>query len=97
MEPVVNELQRDFGDIVLDLDQADAAAGRELLEAILDSEPNRLGETFRETLYRHTGGHPLFTLELLRGMRERGDLVQDASAGAGGARSRTSPPPTCAP
>jgi len=29
-------------------------------------EPNRLDTTFRQTLYRHTAGHPLFTLELLR-------------------------------
>ena len=27
-------------------------------------------------LYRQTQGHPLFTIELLRGMQERGDLVQ---------------------
>ena len=28
-------------------------------------------------LYRQTRGHPLFTVELLRGLQERGDLVQD--------------------
>ncbi len=47
------------------------------MEAFLDSEPNRLGLPFREMLYRQTRGHPLFTIELLRGMQERGDLVQD--------------------
>ncbi|MEJ2556526.1 MAG: hypothetical protein P8186_09910, partial [Anaerolineae bacterium] len=46
--------------------------------AYLDAEPNLLGETFRQTLYAQTGGHPLFTVELLRGMQERGDLVRDA-------------------
>jgi tetratricopeptide (TPR) repeat protein len=30
-------------------------------------------------LYRQTRGHPLFTIELLRGMQERGDLIQDQS------------------
>ena len=44
----------------------------------LDSEPNRLGFAFRGMLYRQTHGHPLFTVELLRGMQERGDLVRDA-------------------
>ncbi|NIO72144.1 MAG: hypothetical protein GTN71_24745, partial [Anaerolineae bacterium] len=39
--------------------------------------PNRLGVAFREMLYRQTRGHPLFTIELLRGLQERGDLVQD--------------------
>ena len=28
-------------------------------------------------LYRQTRGHPLFTIELLRGLQEQGDLVQD--------------------
>ena len=74
LEPVVNELQREFGDITVDLDRA---AGRDFVEAFLDSESNRLGAAFRETLYRQTRGHPLFTIELLRGLQERGDLVQD--------------------
>jgi DNA-binding SARP family transcriptional activator/predicted ATPase len=75
LEPVINEFQRHFGDIAVNLDQAE---GRELVEAFLDTEPNRLGLPFREMLYQQTRGHPLFTIELLRGMEERGDLVQDA-------------------
>jgi len=74
LEPVVNEFRRDFGDIVVDLGRAES---REFVEALLDSEPNRLGAAFREMLYRQARGHPLFTIELLRGMQERGDLVQD--------------------
>ncbi|MEA3334824.1 MAG: BTAD domain-containing putative transcriptional regulator [Chloroflexota bacterium] len=74
LEPVVNELQRNFGDNAVDLGQAE---GRDFVEAILDSEPNRLGSAFREKLYRQTRGHPLFTIELLRGLREQGDLVRD--------------------
>ncbi len=76
LQPIVNELQRGFGDIRLDLNRAD---GRQFVEAYLDSEPNRLGTAFRETLTRHTNGNPLFTVELLRGLQERGGLVQDAS------------------
>jgi tetratricopeptide (TPR) repeat protein len=65
---------RDLGDIQVDLDQA---GGRPFVEALLDSEPNGLDVAFRETLTRHTGGNPLFTVEFLRGLQERGDLVQD--------------------
>jgi predicted ATPase/DNA-binding SARP family transcriptional activator len=72
---VVNELQRVFGDMAVDVDQAKS---RDLVEALLDSEPNRLGPTFREQLYQKTRGHPLFTVELLRGMQERGDLITDS-------------------
>ncbi len=74
LEPIINEFQRDFGDIQVDLAQAD---GRQFVETFLDSEPNRLSAAFRETLYQHTAGHPLFTVELLRGLQERGDLVRD--------------------
>ncbi len=72
---LLSELQCHLGDIQLDLGQA---AGREFIDALVDSEPNRLGAEFRETLYRHTSGHALFAAELLRGMQERGDLVRDA-------------------
>jgi predicted ATPase len=77
LEPVLNELKRYHGDIWVDLGQAAEAEGRQFVDALLDTEPNRLGEGFRESLFRHTGGHPLFTVELLRNMRERRDLVQD--------------------
>ena len=74
LESVVHEFQREFGDIAVNVDQA---ASRDFVEAFLDSEPNRLGPQFRERLYAQTRGHPLFAVELLRGLQERGDLVQD--------------------
>jgi DNA-binding SARP family transcriptional activator len=76
LEPVIHEFQRDLGDIHIDLAQTE---GRQFVEALLDTEPNRLDAVFRETLYRHTGGHPLFTVELLRGLQERGGLAKDES------------------
>jgi DNA-binding SARP family transcriptional activator/tetratricopeptide (TPR) repeat protein len=74
LEPILHELQRDLGEVQVDLDQAD---GRGFVEAFLDTEPNRLDRAFRETLYQRTKGHPLFTVELVRGLVDRGDLVQD--------------------
>ncbi|NIS79917.1 MAG: AAA family ATPase, partial [Anaerolineales bacterium] len=73
LEPVVYEFQREYGAISVNLSQADRW---EFVEAFLDCEPNRL-PPFREMLHRQTQGHPLFTIELLRGLQERGDLVQD--------------------
>lgn len=72
--PLVHEFCRTWGDTPIDLDQAD---GRAFVEAFLDTEPNCLDTAFRETLYRHTGGNPLFTIELLRGMQGGGDLFRD--------------------
>jgi DNA-binding SARP family transcriptional activator/predicted ATPase len=75
LERVVNELRRQFGEILVHLGQAESRA---FMEALLDSEPNRLDNAFRQMLYQQTGGHPLFTIELLRGLQERGDLQRDA-------------------
>jgi predicted ATPase/transcriptional regulator with XRE-family HTH domain len=72
---VVGELKRQRGDIWLDL--AGVTDGRDFVDAFLDIQPNRLPESFRHGLFAHTGGHPLFTVELLRDMQERGDLEQD--------------------
>jgi DNA-binding SARP family transcriptional activator/predicted ATPase len=76
LEPVIHEIQRYFGNIFIDLAMSD---GREFVEAFLDTEPNRLDRSFREVFYQHTDGHPLFTVELLRGLQVRGDLTKDPS------------------
>jgi DNA-binding SARP family transcriptional activator/predicted ATPase len=74
LESVINEYHCQFGDITVNMDEAES---QDFVEAFLDSEPNRLGFPFRQILYRQTRGHPLFAVELLRGLQERGDLVQD--------------------
>jgi len=80
LEKVLNELKRHFGDVWVDLAQVGQAEGRQFVDAVLDSHPNRLGEAFRGALFRHTQGHPLFTVELVRAMQERGELVRDPTA-----------------
>ncbi|HRV96313.1 MAG TPA: tetratricopeptide repeat protein, partial [Anaerolineae bacterium] len=75
LEPVVNELHRYFGDNHVVLRQS--GGGKQFVEALLDIEPNRLGVGFRDALYRQTGGHPLFTVEMLLGLQARGSLVRD--------------------
>jgi predicted ATPase len=77
LTPMLAESKRYFGEIEIDLAQVQEAEGRAFVDAFLNSEPNRLHEDFRQALYDHTQGHPLFTVELLRAMQERGDLVRD--------------------
>jgi tetratricopeptide (TPR) repeat protein len=77
MEQVVAELRRLVGEVVIDLDAASDSEDREMIDALIDVEPNRLGENFRRALQERTDGQPLFTTELLQTMRERGDLVRD--------------------
>jgi len=79
LEPLVNEFRRSFGEILLNLGQGFGQdESREFVNEVLDKEPNRLDESFREMLFRQTQGHPLFTIELLRGLQERGDILKDS-------------------
>jgi adenylate cyclase len=77
LEGVLLEFQRLYGDIIIDLSRRDEIEERKFVEALLDTESNRLGEEFRRQMTSHTGGHPLFTLELLRHMQARGYLLMD--------------------
>ncbi len=73
--PIVRELQRTHGDIILDLDRA---GGADFVDAFLDSMPNAFEAEFRAQLTRQTGGHALFTAALIQQMRDDGTLMRDA-------------------
>ena len=74
LSKLVHEFQRIYGEILIDLDQADVWA---FVSALLDREPNHFDPDFRQTLFEYTGGHPLFTVELLCSLQERGELFLD--------------------
>jgi DNA-binding SARP family transcriptional activator len=80
LEQALHEIRRTCGDVWVELDAMDAHEGRAFVDALLDSERNRLGVEFRAALFGRTAGQPLFTVELLRAMRERGELVPDVRA-----------------
>ncbi len=75
LEVVVHELQRISGEEPIDLDACD---GQEFVTSLLDARLYRVAADFGERLFRQTEGQPLFTVELLREMEQRGDLVQNA-------------------
>lgn len=77
LEPLLNEFRSSFGEILIDLDRVREVSGRDFIDAFLDTEPNRLDETFRQELYRRTQGQPLFTIELLRNLQEREEIFPD--------------------
>ncbi|MGA7732225.1 MAG: hypothetical protein WCD37_13260, partial [Chloroflexia bacterium] len=70
--------QRQWGDLVVDLDRAAPRDGRDFIDAWLDQEPNTLDEGFRAELAHWTGGHALFTIELVQALRARGAVRPDA-------------------
>jgi DNA-binding SARP family transcriptional activator len=71
---VVNELKKTYGDVEVQLEES---GDRGFIDDLIDAEPNTLDAAFRETLFRRTGGHALFTVELFRSMREAGKLIAD--------------------
>jgi tetratricopeptide (TPR) repeat protein/ABC-type transporter Mla MlaB component len=77
LEPILNELKRYNGDIIIDLSNSSPDEGRTFTNELIDSEPNHLDAAFHEQLFAHTDGHPLFTVELLRNLQERGSLLKD--------------------
>ena len=78
LEPVVGELQRYLGDIVVGLDQSDPELQRGFVDALLDAEPNTFDEEFRDTFWERTSGHPLFSVELLKGLKQTGGITVDS-------------------
>lgn len=77
MAQIVPEVKRHYGDVVIRLAGEDVQEARDFVDALLDTQPNKLGSEFRRRLLERTRGHPLFTTELLREMLERGALLRD--------------------
>jgi DNA-binding SARP family transcriptional activator/predicted ATPase len=78
LSSILAEFKRLFGDVWVSVGD-DGGTGRSFVDALLDSEPNRLSEDFRYDLARSTKGHPLFTVEMLRDMKDHGLVLQDES------------------
>jgi len=74
---VLNEFKRLFGNCELLLGHESLVEDRQFVDALLDTEPNRLGDDFRAHLTRYTRGNPLFAVEMLREMQARGAVQQD--------------------
>jgi hypothetical protein len=79
LEKVLSEFKCTYGDVWLDLAEVEEREPNRFVDALLETGPNCLGEDFRRVLAEHTGGHPLFTVELLRAMQARDDLVRDGA------------------
>ena len=74
---LLSEFKRKFGELELNLNQSGEEDRRNFIDKLLDSEPNRFDENFRQELFLHTSGQPLFTIELLRQMEEQLSIIKD--------------------
>lgn len=83
LERVINELKRYYGDLELALESsAQAQDSHEIDEFVSDYidqvfAPHQLDQGFKQLVVERTEGHPLFLVELLHDMAERGWLAQD--------------------
>jgi tetratricopeptide (TPR) repeat protein/transcriptional regulator with XRE-family HTH domain len=77
LQEVLSESLRQFGHNRIDLDHYGPSEELDFVNALLDVTDNTFSVTFREHFARLTEGHPLFVVELLRDMKERGDIVLD--------------------
>ncbi|MCJ7537927.1 MAG: AAA family ATPase [Anaerolineales bacterium] len=71
------EIRRKYGKIEINLDRTDQDERRKFVDDFLNTELNNLDEGFRQALFQHTAGHPLFTIELLRQMQDQGSIIKD--------------------
>jgi predicted ATPase len=71
---ILQELQAIYGDNLINLAQSQ---GKSFINELLASEPNAFTPSFHQMLYDHTSGHPLFSIELLRGMQLRNEIFKD--------------------
>ncbi|MEZ4555680.1 MAG: hypothetical protein R2854_04370 [Caldilineaceae bacterium] len=78
LTPLLQELKRRYGDIEINLSQS-TPGGIAPLWMPCSTASRTSYPSFRAKLFQRTQGHPLFTVELLRDMEERGDLVQDSA------------------
>ncbi|KFA90273.1 ATP-binding protein, partial [Archangium violaceum] len=77
LETLLNELKRHHGRATVDLDLTPTREKWLFTNALLDREANLLDGEFRQKLFEHTGGQPLFTLEILQALNERGMIQRD--------------------
>ena len=78
MEKWVGELKRYYGDVFVDLDRAIQNEGQPFVTSLLNAEPNEYEPGFAQAFFQHTMGNPLFSVELLHDMQERGYLLRNA-------------------
>jgi len=71
---IIGELTTIYGNNLLNLAKSE---GKNFINDLLRSEPNAFTPSFYQMLYLHTTGHPLFAVELLRGMQLRSEIYKD--------------------
>jgi tetratricopeptide (TPR) repeat protein len=71
-----NQMAEDIATSIIDLDAAREEHGSRFVAEYLRIETPGVDQRFIENFARHTGGHPLFVVELAEHLRKHGDIRQ---------------------
>ena len=78
LRAVLNQVQRRWGDVAIDLEAGGAAADYVLTGQLVNAfAPNAVGGDFVRRLYEATLGNPLHVTEVLEAMLLTGDLIEE--------------------
>ncbi len=73
----ITEMKILRGNVFINLDTLSADERRQLMNDMLDAEPNQYDPLFREKLFERTGGNPLFVSELMNLFKDEGMIVRN--------------------
>ena len=76
LQEILSESQRQFGQNRIDLHHHDPGEQLDFVNALLAADGIDMSDDSSQRLACLTEGHPLFVVELLRDMKDRGDIIQ---------------------
>lgn len=77
LESILNEIKTEFGKVVIDLSQSREKNGQKFIAELLESHKCQVSQAFIDEFFNRTRGLPLFAIELLHDLQDRGILVVD--------------------
>lgn len=80
LQRLINEVKINIGKAFIQLDNLSETERRKFMNAILDAEPNEYTDSFKQKLFEHTGGNPLFVNEIMNLFKEE-QVIELTSGG----------------
>lgn len=78
LELLLSEIKRKQGNVWIDFDNMAQSVRKEFSAKVIDIFPNQFSETFRSKLFLLTDGNPLFTVEMIKNMQEKGYISRNS-------------------
>lgn len=76
LEAFITRMKVNYGDVFIDLDQVGQEDRRSFMEHLLSREKNDYTLSFKDELFRRTGGNPLFVTEMIKALKGNNSLIK---------------------